>query len=79
MLLSHELFVHDLGFFLIFLWQLKSQPSQLCGLSVCESQMDANKVSEAVKVTTEERDPMDRQKSDKLHMQYFQVDVWHVA
>lgn len=66
--------------FLFFIYgSLKSQPSQLCGLSVCESQMDANKASETVKLPTEERDSMDWQMSGKLDIQHFQGDVWHAA
>lgn len=41
--------------------------------------MDANEASETVKVTTAEKDPMDWQMSDKLDIQHFEVDVWHVS
>lgn len=49
--------------------------SELCGLSVCESQRDANKASETVKVTTEESDPTDCQRGDKLAVLCFLVDA----
>lgn len=58
---------------------VKSQLSEICGLSVCESQRTANKASETVKVTTQGRDPTDWQMSDKLNIQCFLVDVCHDA
>lgn len=57
--------------------ELKSRASQLCGLSAYGRQMDANEASEIV--TTEKRDPTDWQMGDKLDIQLFQVDVWHVS
>lgn len=69
--------MHDLGFF------MSIKVTAITASVVCfyESQMDANKASETVKVTAEERDPQDQHMTDKLatHIRYFQVVVWHVA